>query len=210
MNSSRKDILKKLGVSSALVGIIGTTGAQFLSPIIAKAEIESTVEEVNNINLVTEDFDLTPLYDLIQTGVFSEFAFNESGQLILNISIEEATEQYQLSESQTTLLSDILEQWRNLTGAQNLSANARLHISGVNIYFTNYDVKMYLSSVIMMGPAAVVAAITAATTLIGTPIAGAIAAVVGSFSAFAICATVQDALMTGKGFYIGLTGWGTW
>ena len=51
MNSSRKDILKKLGVSSALVGIIGTMGAQFLSPIIAKAEIESTVEEVNNINL---------------------------------------------------------------------------------------------------------------------------------------------------------------
>lgn len=128
------------------------------------------------------------MYDLIQTGVFSEFAFNESGQLILNISIEEATEQYQLSESQTTLLSDTLEKWRNLTGAQNLSANARLHISGVNIYFTNYDVKMYLSSVIMMGPAAVV----------------------GSFSAFAICATVQDALMTGKGFYIGLTGWGTW
>ncbi|MEO3150930.1 hypothetical protein, partial [Turicibacter sanguinis] len=125
-----------------------------------------------------------------------------------------AIQKYNLSETEANLLFDTLYLAGEIKDLKQNSSDSlikpRFEIKGFTLYFTHSEVVMYLSSVAMVGPAGVVAAVIAAATLLTGPIGGTVAGIIAGVSSTALYLQVMDAIATGKGLYVGAAGIGTW
>ncbi len=65
MSKKNKEIIKQVALTTSLVGALGTTGGQLITPVIAQANVNEESLQVNSMNEVLRN-EAIPVYDSIE------------------------------------------------------------------------------------------------------------------------------------------------
>lgn len=220
MNKHRK-IFTNLVISGVLGGIIVTNSA----PIVASAQendnssyvdleqqgvkLDSGYEVVNLSEQLSQEDKV--FMEKLET-IYSEFHLNENNELVLLKSASDLKSEYGLNNQDIEKISEMISfqkensKIKQSSESQDNMISPMLHVSDWKVYFTNNDLKMYLSSAVQAGAPAVVAALAALGTTVATPGVGTVIGVaIGLYGASTIMYQVTQALANGQGWYLGVS-----
>jgi len=137
------------------------------------------------------------------TKIYSTFELDENNNLVLTLTDTELAENYKFTSTEIEQIHNLIKFQHNAIIQEGNAPASRLHVSDWKIYFDVYDVHSYLFAAAQIGPAAIMAALSALGSVypgVGT-VVGAIVGVVGGG---AIIYTVFQAVAMNKGVYIGI------
>ena len=207
----KKEKFIKMGVAAALIGVVGSTGGDLGSAIVAKASSNLESNALIGSNVVNiSDYNLSPLRGLIDKGVLNEFSFNDKEELVLKIEKETITLKYNLNNEEKVLLDQIIKNVQylnagnpNNSATDNASGHEKIFIKNWKIYFNHGETVSLLASAAAAGPAALYVAFVGLSSMIGGPI-GTVISLLGGLSLAQAASYISKACATGKGYYIGL------
>lgn len=136
-------------------------------------------------------------------SIFSAFQLDKDGKLYLSVTDEELKSNYDFTSSDLDKLNSLLTfQHEAIKYAGNMPST-RLHVEDWKIYFDLGDVHAFLFAAAQVGPAAIMAALSALGSVypgVGTVVG----AIVGLFGGGTIIYWVFQAVALEKGLYIGV------
>ncbi|MBR0092099.1 MAG: hypothetical protein IJP92_10405 [Lachnospiraceae bacterium] len=162
--------------------------------------------EFDTNKIVTIGDSITPeaqdFLDKVES-VFPYFEIGEDNRLSISLSNEELTSEFGFTDEDIMALNEMLRFQSNAVDNSTRQTNERVYVSDWKIYFDAIDVQSYLFAAAQIGPAAIIAALSA----LGSSVPGAgtvVGAIVGVFGASTIIYYVFQAVSLGKGMYIGV------
>lgn len=135
------------------------------------------------------------------------FTFDDKGKLYVEATDQEILEVTGFNQSELIRFHDIVNLGNQFTAtdkAENELITPYVHVSDWKVYFTYYDVQMYLFAAAQIGPAAITAALTALSTIVSPGVGTVIGVVVGIVGAADLCYLVIQSQIRGQGIYIGI------
>lgn len=142
-------------------------------------------------------------------SIFPYFVLDKNYKLSVTLTDEELTSTYNFTVNDIKQLNNLLDfQSDSIDGAYTprkspIHVSERLHVSDWKIYFSNDDIYAFLFAAAQVGPAAIIAALSALGSIypgVGTVIG----AFIGLFGASSIIYMVFQAVALKKGLYIGV------
>lgn len=134
--------------------------------------------------------------------IFPVFQLDNDNNLYLTVSYEELVSQYNFTATDLDRLDDMLSIKQLPSQSLEDIPMPYVHVEDWKIYFDAADVHAIFFSASQVGPAAIVAAFTALASVY--PVVGTI---IGLFGGSFIVYWVMEAIVNGKGLYIGID-WG--
>lgn len=135
--------------------------------------------------------------------VFDEFTLDDNGILGVKSSLSEIQEKAGFTDDEMAIFNGLFEFNKTYpAGAENIILT-RVHVSDWKIYLTQGDVQTFLAGAAAVGPAAIVAALSA----LGSTVPGVgtvVGAILGVVAAGDLCYLVLQAISANKGIYIGV------
>lgn len=135
--------------------------------------------------------------------IYDEFELSDNGILSLKSSLSEIQEKANFNDVEMENFRNLLDfNKANPVGEKN-TVMPRIHVSDWKIYFTQSDVQTFLAGAAAVGPAAIVAALSA----LGSTVPGVgtvIGTILGVVAAGDLCYLVLQAISANKGIYIGV------
>lgn len=143
--------------------------------------------------------------------IYPYFTFDSSGSLKLKKDLKELKSQYNLDNEFIKEVNKIMEENKSSKDIYSLyskrinnSFTTFVSVKDWKVYFTYDEVVDLFLAAASIGPAALVASLSALGTSIGGPVGGAIAAIVGYVSGADFMYLVLRASAMEKGIYIGI------
>ncbi len=182
------------------VSLLVTLAMVFSLSVPAFAAERSANTTISIGDIVTQE-DMA-FFEKIES-IFSAFQLDKDGKLYLSVTDEELKSNYDFTSSDLDKLNSLLTfQHEAIKYAGNMPST-RLHVEDWKIYFDLGDVHAFLFAAAQVGPAAIMAALSALGSVypgVGTVVG----AIVGLFGGGTIIYWVFQAVALEKGLYIGV------
>lgn len=136
-------------------------------------------------------------------SVLPYFTLDENNKLSISLSEKELISTYGFTSSDLKQLQDLLTFQSNAVDRGSNMVQTRIHVSDWKIYFNNADVHAFLLSAAQIGPAAIMAALSALGSVY-PGVGNVVGLIVGLFGGATIIYWVFQAVTLEKGLYIGI------
>lgn len=135
--------------------------------------------------------------------IYDEFELSDNGILSLKSPLSEIQAKANFNDAEMENLRNLLDFNKVNPVGEKDTVMPRIHVSGWKIYLTQSDVQTFLAGAAAVGPAAIIAALSA----LGSTVPGVgtvIGAILGVVAAGDLCYLVLQAISANKGIYIGV------
>lgn len=188
--------------------LVAVLGLNMCAPVLATenpsstefaSETNSTVILDLDAVLTTEDKDFLKKLETI----FEYFELDKNGMLSLSLTESQLIQNFGFTNKELVKLYNTIDFQHQMANQEGKPPQTRIHVSNWKVYFTNGDVHATLFAAAQVGPAAIVAALSALGSVypgVGTVIGAAVGVIGGG----TIVYWVFQAVCLGKGLYIGV------